>query len=74
MQKKREMLWNTCCCCSLPILCWDLGREVGSVLVFFWEWKEEEWLWYGGKVYDDFQILYDEFWIPVHLKHLFKIK
>lgn len=42
-------------------------EEEGSVFVFFWGWKEEEWLWYGGKVYDEFQI-------PVHLKVLLKIK
>lgn len=23
----REMLWGKCCCCSLPDLCWDLGRR-----------------------------------------------
>lgn len=41
-------------------------EEEGTVFVFFWG-CEEEWLWYGGKVYDEFQI-------PVHLKLLLKIK
>lgn len=34
-------------------------------LYFLGGWKEEEWLRYGGKVYDEFQI-------PVHLKLLIK--
>lgn len=35
-------------------------EEEGSVFVFFWGWWGEEWLQYGGEVYDKFQI-------PVHL-------
>lgn len=50
---------------------WDKENE--SVLVFFWGWKEKEWLQYGRKVYDEYQILYHKFQIPVHIRLLFKI-
>lgn len=42
--------------------------------MFFWGWKEDEWLWDGEKAYDVFQILHDEIQILVHLDLLLKIK